>query len=65
MMLIKVQIFKKNYFFTLLLGHGFKLDYTSSYEGCGGVLTGYKGNLYTTPYPEPYQPNMRCRWEIG
>ena len=63
-MSIKVDNYEQPYT-NLTVARGFKIDYTSSYDGCGGILTGYKGNIYSTPYPEAYPANMRCRWQIG
>ena len=51
--------------FILYSGNGFKIDYTSSYNGCGGILTGYEGNVYMTPYPDSYKNDEFCTWQIG
>jgi len=48
----------------LYSGNGFKIDYTSSYSGCGGILTGYEGNVYMTPYPDSYKNDEFCTWQI-
>ena len=60
----KVDFFKRLKII-LCSGNGFKIDYTSSYNGCGGILTGYEGNIYMTPYPDSYKNDEFCTWQIG
>ena len=45
-------------------GFGFSLSYVSNFAGCGGLITGYGGNIYSTDYPKAYGDDLNCEWQI-
>ena len=47
-----------------LEGFGFSLTYVSNFAGCGGLITGYGGNIYSTDYPKSYEDDLNCEWQI-
>nr|CAB3234608.1 cubilin [Phallusia mammillata] len=45
-------------------GNGYDITYTSSNNSCGGIVVGDHGSVYSTLYPQPYQPNTDCGFSI-
>ncbi|XP_050497170.1 cubilin-like [Diabrotica virgifera virgifera] len=46
------------------VGHGFRISWSSTATGCGGLLTSPTGSLISPHYPEPYARNTECIWKI-
>ncbi|XP_043273312.1 cubilin-like [Venturia canescens] len=44
---------------------GFSLSWDSSTSGCGGTLSGYRGEITSPNYPQPYSRLASCLWKIA
>ncbi|CAG9816798.1 unnamed protein product [Phaedon cochleariae] len=44
--------------------HGFKITWSSTATGCGGILNSPTGSIISPHYPEPYSRNTECLWKI-
>ncbi|KAH3692443.1 hypothetical protein DPMN_194284 [Dreissena polymorpha] len=44
---------------------GFRLTYSFSTQGCGGLLHTSTGNLSTPNYPSSYPHNTECVWDLN
>ena len=62
---LKIKItFPGNIRLTYFIDYGFSIGYVSNFDGCGGILTSYTGNVYPTGYPKAYPQDLNCEWQI-
>ncbi|KAG1661332.1 Cubilin [Nymphon striatum] len=43
---------------------GFRIYYDGTTTGCGGILTGPSGSIWSPNYPQAYGHNAECTWQI-
>lgn len=46
-------------------GGGFKIIWSTTATGCGGIITAPEGSIISPHYPEPYNRNAECLWKIS
>ncbi|XP_011637168.1 cubilin-like [Pogonomyrmex barbatus] len=44
---------------------GFEIQWDSTTQGCGSMMTAVTGDIISPNYPEPYSMNAECYWKIA
>ncbi|XP_029168402.1 cubilin-like [Nylanderia fulva] len=44
---------------------GFEIQWDSTTEGCGGMMTTVTGDIMSPNFPQPYSSNADCYWKIA